>query len=310
VKVTCPNCRGSHRIPEGNDVRKEQIPCPKCGTNFTIKPIQNQTGTRQKPGISAIRAQSGTQIAEKLPSNKGFRVKTKNGLTHDFATFDTLKRWLSDQDKPEDFQVSAQGAAYRPAAEVIDSISIQEAKNNTLDGLDPSQPLSLEPSPPAGNEWKDDSKREITTQRTARAARAIWLLWGISLILLVLGVSITLTRYGVIDLSSFWPLESLGITYPAMPPEEDPSANQAPRIPINQNLKDRYNQALAHGKRALRDKRFSKAALEFNRALSVHPGSLSAMEGLAKAHNGLGDRERALSIIKRAQSIKDRKNPK
>jgi tetratricopeptide (TPR) repeat protein len=63
---------------------------------------------------------------------------------------------------------------------------------------------------------------------------------------------------------------------------------------------------MGDGSQALRSARFSKAAMEYNRALSVHPGSVEALEGLSKAYLGLGDKDRALELKKKAQSIEHR----
>jgi Flp pilus assembly protein TadD len=44
--------------------------------------------------------------------------------------------------------------------------------------------------------------------------------------------------------------------------------------------------------------------MEYNRALSLRPNSVEALEGLARAYNGLGDRDRADAVLEKVQSLR------
>jgi tetratricopeptide (TPR) repeat protein len=139
-----------------------------------------------------------------------------------------------------------------------------------------------------------------------RAGALVWAALVLSYLLLLAGVAVTVTRYGVWDLSAYLPLESVGI----VPPER-----LAPRPAPDGGLPDRppavdpdkaYGQALQAAREALAQKRFSRAALEYNRALATRPGAPEALDGLARAYQGLGDSARAMAVLKKAQEIKQR----
>ncbi len=118
-------------------------------------------------------------------------------------------------------------------------------------------------------------------------------------VLLVVVVVITLTRYGILDLTSYLPLKEMGIEPPQRAAEKEPGGGLELEKPDPEMV---YGKAVSEGARAVEAKNFSKAVLEYNRALSVHSDSREALEGLAKAFEGLGDRERARHTLNMAKS--------
>lgn len=117
-------------------------------------------------------------------------------------------------------------------------------------------------------------------------------------LMLVAGVAVTVTRYGIWDLTPYLPLREIGIE---PPPQESiaPSEIQPDLVKPNPALV--FGKAIEDGASALRAKDFSRAALEYNRALSVKPDSREALGGLAKAYEGLGDREQARRLLSLAR---------
>jgi Flp pilus assembly protein TadD len=121
-------------------------------------------------------------------------------------------------------------------------------------------------------------------------------------LLVVLVAAATFTRYGVVDLSPYLPLEAVGIRAPGQ--SAGTADSKVPEAAGAENPEKVYNKAIGLARRSIRAKRFSKAALEYNRALSARPDSLEALDGLAKAYNGLGDRGRAEAVLEKVRSIK------
>ncbi len=118
-------------------------------------------------------------------------------------------------------------------------------------------------------------------------------------LLLVVLVVITLTRYGIWDLTPYLPLKEIGIEPPQRAAEMEPGGGLELEKPDPEMV---YSKAISEGAQALEAKNFSKAVLEYNRALSVHSDSREALEGLAKAFEGLGDWERARNTLNMAKS--------
>jgi hypothetical protein len=128
------------------------------------------------------------------------------------------------------------------------------------------------------------------------------LMWGavvMTCLLVLVGVVITLTRYGIWDVTPYVPLKEIGIEPPQLVVEKEPGEKLELEKPDPEMV---FSKAFREGTNALQAKNFSKAVLEYNRALSVHPHSPKALGGLAKAFEGLGDREQALHNLNMAKS--------
>jgi hypothetical protein len=272
-------------------------------------------------GVSAIRAQSARN---RDPALSGFRVRTPHGLTYDFPSRAALDRWLAEREDVTGCQVAAPGGDWQPAERVLaqqPNAAVADGESGGEGGagtttVDPSRPLdatamrpvvAVPPGAPVGAAAQPEPERD--PYAALRPPRAGWLMWSAlvvtALALLAVG-AVTVTRYGVLDLSAYLPLEAVGVQAPASAVVEPRAAADAPVRPEPTDPEKRFRRALARGRRDLRAKRFSRAALEFKRALGVHPGSVEALEGLAKAFAGLGDAQRAKAALRKAREIKHR----
>jgi tetratricopeptide (TPR) repeat protein len=130
----------------------------------------------------------------------------------------------------------------------------------------------------------------------------MWVALGLTTVLVILVAAATLTRFGVVDFTSVLPLEAVGIQTPGKTSGTD--SGQVPASADPENPEKVFNRAINQARQSIRAKRFSRAALEYNRALSVRPESVEALEGLARAYNGLGDRDRAEAVLKKAKSLR------
>lgn len=235
-------------------------------------------------GVSAIRAQSGKPV---LRAREEYKVRTQQGLLYDFPSRDALLRWLADRDDTESCQVGTGGDQWIGAAAFLARESAASA---------PAQARVAPPlySPPAAL-----AAATGAPPRPSRLPLWLWLSFGLSTLVLVVAVAATLTRYGVFDASRFLPLGALGVHFPERP--ERPQGE----IPLAADLDPEpvYARAMGEAQQALRGKRFSRAALEFNRALGAKPGSREALEGLVKAYQGLGDRDRAQAAEKKLRQV-------
>ncbi|NMB74684.1 MAG: hypothetical protein GYA21_06090, partial [Myxococcales bacterium] len=235
-------------------------------------------------GVSAIRAQSGRPVVR---ARDEFKVRTQQGLLYDFPSRDALLRWLADRDDTESCQVGTGGDQWMGAAAFLARESAAAATSQVR----VAPPLY---SPPAAL-----AAATSAPPRPSRLPLWLWLAFGLSTLVLVVAVAATLTRYGLFDASRILPLDTLGVHFPEQPErpqgEIPPAANLDPE-PL-------YARAMGEAQQALRGKRFSRAALEFNRALGVKPGSREALEGLVKAYQGLGDRDRAQAAEKKLRQV-------
>ena len=273
-------------------------------------------GGGRPAGVSAIRAQSARK---RDPTLSGFRVRTPQGLTYDFPSRPALDRWLAEREDVSGCQVAAPGGDWQPVEQVLAQRPNAAAADSAGGGpaaVDPSRPLdagamrpvvAVPPGAPVGAAAQPEPERD--PYAALRPPRAGWLLWSAlvvtALALLATG-AVTVTRYGVLDLSAYLPLEIAGVRAPATAAAEPRAAADVPVQPEQADPEKRFRRALVQGRRDLRAKRFSRAALEFKRALGVHPGSVEALEGLAKAFAGLGDKQRATAALRKARQIKHR----
>jgi hypothetical protein len=242
--------------------------------------------------VSAIRAQSGVK-AQASPT-ESFRVRTQKGLTYDFSTGEAMVRWLRERDDLTGCEASEPGGDWHPAHEFIDAVQLDgetEAPAAPIPGMAPSPRPAPAPRPKL-------KPRPISPE----AGVFLWVAMGLTALLVVLVAAATLTRYGVVDLSSYLPLEAVGIKAPG--PASGRDAVDVPVASDPQNPEKVFNRAINMARQSIRAKRFSKAALEYNRALSIRPNSVEALEGLARAYNGLGDRDRADAVLEKVQSLR------
>jgi predicted Zn finger-like uncharacterized protein len=284
----------------------------------------------QARGRSAIRAQSGTGPA-KPDLLESFRVRTARGLTYDFPNTAALERWLNYRDDLAGCEVSLPGGAWMPATEFLaqaqaraqSQVQVQAQSQARVQAQAQSQGQTAGTRPAAAEVEVQPSqpllgigeraplpriaRREPTlAPLRARAGAVAWSLLVLSALALLAGVAATTTRYGWLDLSDYLPLERVGIVPPErlapLPPPTD--GLQAPPPALEPDKA--HGQALQAAREAMALKRFSRAAMEYNRALAARPGSPEALEGLAKAYQALGDGERARAVLKKAQEISHR----
>jgi predicted Zn finger-like uncharacterized protein len=329
MKATCPSCSTSYKVadekvPEAG----AQIKCPKCDTLFVVRrppatsqpapppapavkheqstPIHVLTGESPAPpppapeakpaakarGVSAIRAQSG--VKAQAPLTDAYRVRTQKGLTYDFSTREAMIRWLREREDLTDCEACEPGGDWHPAHEFLDSMPLEGETGK------PAAPAPgvMPPPRPAAVPRPKLVPRPISPP----AGVFMWAALGLTTLLVILVAAATLTRYGVVDFSSVLPLEAVGIQAPAESQGADSSG--APATTDVENPEKVFNRAINQARQSIRAKRFSKAALEYNRALSVRPKSVEALEGLARAYNGLGDRDRADAVLKKVRSLR------
>jgi len=315
------------KVPEAG----AQIKCPKCETLFVVRrpPVPSQpvsppapavkheqstpmhvlTGESPPPsapapsapeakpavkarGVSAIRAQSG--VKAQAPLAEAYRVRTQKGLTYDFSTREAMIRWLKERDDLTGCEASEPGGDWHPAHEFIDAVPL-EGEAETPAAPAPGA-VSLPRSAAAPR------PRLVPRPFSPPAGVFMWVALGLTTLMVILLAAATLTRYGVVDFSSVLPLEAVGIQSPGRTQGRDSS--EGPGSADLENPEKVFNQAINQARQSIRAKRFSKAALEYNRALSVRPNSVEALEGLARAYNGLGDRDRADAVLEKAKSLR------
>lgn len=333
MKAICPSCSTSYKVADEKvPDAGAQIKCPKCETLFVLRrppgspqpaptqpapaleheqstPMHALTGespasqvpkpsaSEAKPavkarGVSAIRAQSG--VKAQAMATEAYRVRTLKGLTYDFSTREAMVRWLRERDDLTGCEALEPGGDWHPAHEFIDAVPLQG------EGETPAAPAPSGAIPP----------RTIPAPRPRLVPRPIsppvgvfmWVALGLSTLLVILVAAATLTRYGVVDFSSVLPLEAVGIQAPGKTAGTD--STHVPGSADTQNPEVVFSQAIDQARQSIRAKHFSKAALEYNRALSVRPNSVEALEGLARAYNGLGDRDRAEAVLEKAKSLR------
>jgi predicted Zn finger-like uncharacterized protein len=324
MKATCPNCSTSYKVADEKvPDAGAQIKCPKCETLFVVRrspgspnpepqtpaaevpheqstPLQALTGESPAPapasqeakpavkarGVSAIRAQSGVKAQA-----EAYRVRTQKGLTYDFSTREAMVRWLRERDDLTGCEASEPGGDWHPAHEFIDAVPLEGETEAPAPGV--AIPPRPAPVP-----------RDRLTPRpiSPPAGVIMWVAMGLTAVLVILVAAATLTRYGLVDFSPYLPLEAVGIQAPGKSPGID--AARVPETADPKNPEKVFNQAINLARQSIRAKRFSKAALEYNRALSIRPESAEALEGLARAYNGLGDRDRAEAVLKKAKSLR------
>jgi len=251
-------------------------------------------------GVSAIRAQSGAKAKSGLLES--YRVRTSRGLTYDFSTREAMIRWLSDREDLVGYEAAEPGGNWVPAENLMEPRPAQPSKTAEIIALSPGDPVaeSIPPAPMA-TAARGQFGKEQSRPMGEQAGGLLWMLSMLTMLGMFLVLAASLTRYGVVDLSTYLPLESVGITFPEA--GSDDPAKDLPDLK-KQDSEKVFRKAISAGKRSIRMRRFSKAALEYNRALSIHQGSTEALEGLARAYKGLGDLDRAAAAMKKARSIK------
>jgi predicted Zn finger-like uncharacterized protein len=331
MKATCPSCSTSYKVADEKVPESgAQIKCPKCNMLFVVRrppepvsavqvppkpaapaheqstPLHALTGESPAPvpaapvpaekidparkarGMSAIRAQSGVKVQD------SYHVRTQKGLTYDFSTREAMVRWLRERNDLTGCEASEPGQGWRPAHEFLEVVPLDDGA-----GVRAAPAVGL--APPARPAQAIRPKLAMRFE-SPDAGVFLWVAVGLTAVLVVLVAAATLTRYGVVDLSPYLPLRAVGIRAPGTS-----SGTDVPTVPDATDLGNRekvFNQAINLARQSIRAKRFSKAALEYNRALSIRPKSVEALEGLARAYNGLGDRDRAEAVLENVKSIK------
>jgi len=249
-------------------------------------------------GVSAIRAQSGAKAKTGLLES--YRVRTSRGLTYDFSTREAMTRWLSEREDLVGYEAAEPGGNWIPAESLMKLKEGKPSKTAEIIARSPGDPVA-ESIPPAPMATAARGQLGKARPMGEQAGGLLWILSILTMLGMFLVLAASLTRYGVVDLSIYLPLESVGITFPEV--SSDDPAEDLPDLK-KQDSEKVFRKALSAGKRSIRMRRFSKAALEYNRALSIHQGSVEALEGLARAYKGLGDLDRAAAAMKKARSIK------
>ncbi|RME19960.1 MAG: hypothetical protein D6806_17360, partial [Deltaproteobacteria bacterium] len=161
-------------------------------------------------GVSAIRAQSSAAARDVF---KSYRVKTPRGLTYDFSSREAMLRWLSKRDDIDQCEVAEPEGEWIPAGSLLDSHQPVSATGEIL-AHSPGNPVlaGRETDVAAGSV---SGQSMLVPERLQGEGTAV--LWGVNLLLAVLlvsAVAISLTRYGVVDLSSLPPASWLEIKFP------------------------------------------------------------------------------------------------
>ncbi|HUU00069.1 MAG TPA: zinc-ribbon domain-containing protein [Myxococcota bacterium] len=266
------------------------------GSAAVTSAVGEHAATRS-PGVSAIRAQSGARPKASLLES--FRCRTVRGLTYDFPTRAAMIRWLSERDDLDGCEAAEPGGDWIPAAGLMELQATASRGTAEMIAFTPGTPI-VEAKPPSYPSPQEKIYRTSGPGGDKIAA----ILWSLAVIILLATLFVaagTTTRYGVLDLSPYLPIESVGFVFPG--DEKSDATSSVPSLGVAPNPEKTYSRALTAGRRANLARKFSRAAIEFNRALSVHPGSAQALQGLAKAYTGLGDRDRAMAVMKRARSL-------
>jgi hypothetical protein len=264
-------------------------------------------------GMSAIRAQSKAipkTGAPASPSPEGaakqspegavelqdsYRVRTARGLTYDFSGRDAMLRWLGGRQDLHGCEVAEPGKDWVPAGELL-GVGAAGSMPVVLEDEDAAYIPEPGESVPGGPDVEEEAPRKTRSIFPV----VMWVAVSLSVIVLLFTAAATLTRYGVVNLSSYLPLSWVGVEFPGE--EATLASEEVPGEVVREDPEKAYKNALNLAKRSIRSKRFSKAALEYNRALTIRPDSVEALKGLAKAYNGLGDRARALAVLKKAKA--------
>jgi hypothetical protein len=254
-------------------------------------PVKSKTAQMVR-GVSAIRAQSVSSEASAAAAEmEVFKIRTVRGLAYDFSSREAMMRWLQDRDDLSGCEISEKGGPWVAAQKYVGG--------SDADAVDSAPSAKLGEALPMAS---FDSQIAKTNLQLPKAGVGLWVLVIFSFICVFGTAAATLTRFGVVDLSAYIPLQSMGINFPGGEQSRKPK-NQLSKIE-QQDPEIVFRKALGLGERSLKQKRFSKAVLEYKRALAVHPGSVVAWKGLAHAYNGLGDIQKATRALKKAKSLK------
>ena len=287
-------------------------PSPEASATGPVSP------SAKRPGMSAIRSQS-TEMP--VDQTKIYKAKTAKGLTYNFPNQEALHAWLDDREDLSTCQVAESGQAWLPASQVQaargqPAVQLGGASSGLVGDLgsdgatplgDAGQPLRAEefakPASPGTGAGGQGASAEMVPHR---AGLFVWSGMLLCFFLMMLLGAYTVTRYGLLELRPYLPLDVLGLPLPEVSSVETdkPQADDVEIKIDGPSRKAVFGKAMAKGQRALRSKRFSRAAMEFKRALSVHAGHVDALNGLATAFDGLGDKNRALATRQKARAIK------
>jgi predicted Zn finger-like uncharacterized protein len=276
MKTTCPNCNASYRVEDEKVPRGgAQIKCPKCGTFFVVMRLAPKDAPKppSPPPVEMPPPQPQPQpkVASYRRDADGLQAEPKQPTHSDHVG--SRARGIS--------AIRAQSGIAPPPP-----VPAAEAATD-------EQPVQSEPL------QTSDAHVDATSRPRKKAGLLLWGAVIATYLLLLVGAIITLTRYGIWDLSPYLPLREIGIEPPAQVAEQETANGSELAKPDPEAV---FGKAVSEGASALQRKNFSKAVLEYNRALSVHPDSREALDGLAKAFEGLGDRERALHTLNMAKS--------
>ncbi len=329
AQIRCPKCSTAFVVrssadgvpgesPAAEPPGEEETPPAELVESGDKPPAPAKTRSFAR-GVSAIRAQSGSTPRADGETLGGYRVRTARGQTYEFPSRTAMERWLKEREDLPGCEACEPGGDWVEADKLLDEKAARAGTQEyeDIEDLDPSKPIDvsrikpLVTVPPGASvaAAEEIGPEQMVPSAGPRAGVLLWSTVALFALLMVAGAAATLTRYGILDYSAYLPLDLIGVEFPATGAGQDQvndRIDDAPRLPEAKDPEERFSKALGAGRRALRGMRFSKAALEFKRALSVHSGSVEALEGLAKAFGGLGDRERAMDTYEKARTIKQR----
>jgi predicted Zn finger-like uncharacterized protein len=299
MKATCPTCSSCYRVGDEKipDIGA-QIKCPKCGTPFVVH--------RQKTDPSPLHS---------IPVKTA--PITPEPALHEQAT--PLEMLSRTSGSPTPHLEALSGEAFvstAPLSEIPKTdaaldrsrqargVSAIRAQSGTANKNVASPPTKESREPVPSTPPIQAAQSQQAAVKTT-AGGVLWAACMLSTLLVLFFLAATLTRYGISDFSDALPLKMFGVD----PPPGLHAASKAKETTAGdlENPEQIFGKAMGEATQYMRSKRFSKAALEYNRALSVHPGSVDALEGLAKAYNALGDADRAQAALTKAKSIAEQK---
>jgi predicted Zn finger-like uncharacterized protein len=305
MKTTCPNCSAAYGVADEKIPKSgAQIKCLKCGTFFVVMRLPSKETPIQNP--HAAKPHAAKPHAAKPHAAKPHAAKPHAAEPHAPVAAPLNPPPLPELPHPQDITVPPVEFKQPGHSEHIGSRARGISAIRAQSGIAPPPPgpgmdasvagadaaLALELLQPLIDNAGGASKS------LQKAGLIMWSAVVMTCLTLLVGVAITLTRYGIWDLTPYLPLQEIGIEPPRV----------LVVVPENQfdlkkpDLGVVFSKAISEGDNAIHSKDFSKAALEYNRALSANPGSREALNGLAKAYEGLGDREQALRTLMMAQS--------
>lgn len=294
MKAECPTCSCVVWVADDEVVDQTiDITCPACGICFSVRDCKDQGSAGHGDVVSSFFGNDAETVEQLRELPDSARQSDQSLQPHEEYTDSVL------YDDP-----SVVEAEKSLAASVIsqpnDSAQVNVSKTTTgVSAIRAQSGFKKDVTAQDSNLEKgsstDKAMDEYGPDGLAQSAslRAWKMLATFSSLAVLTLLCVTLARYGVVDLP-FGLFKQSADDVDSDEIEAWPNTDS--QVFQSEDPEDVFRQSIAAGRQALLAKRFSRAALEFNRALSVHPSSIEALQGLAKAYYGLGDLERAALV--------------